>query len=318
MKIRLFLLALCLNVITVGSWAQECASAQRIVVGFSPGGGADALARILAERLSVRTGRPVIVDNRVGAAGNIASSYVAKSPPDGCTLMLTGSHHNLNPLIFARAGYQASDFSPVINVVEQPAVLVTGSSQLLQSVAQIVAYAKANPGKLSYSSSGIGSPNHIAMELFLKAAKIDMVHVPYKGAGPALADAIGGAVALSVGSAAAVQPHIASGRLKAVAQSLPKRSPLLPDVPTFAEVGYPTASTSNWIGIVAPAATPLAIRQKINNDVRAVTQEVEVRSRFATLGFAAVASSIDEFDAFLKDDERVSVRLMQDLKLKVD
>ena len=318
MKIRPFLLVACLSVVAVSSWAQDCAGPQRIVVGFSPGGGADALARVLAERLGARTGRTVIVENRTGAAGNLASSHVAKSPPDGCTLMLTGSHHNLNPLIFSHAGYQPSDFSPVINVIEQPAVLVTNPSQPLQSVAQIVEYAKANPGKLSYSSSGLASPNHIAMELFLKAAKIDIVHIPYKGAGPALNDTIGGVVALSVGSAAAVQPHIASGRLKAVAQSLPKRSPLLPDVPTFAEAGYPAGGASNWVGILAPAATPLGIRQKINNDIRGVVQEPEVRSRFATMGFTPVGSTIDEFDSFLKDDERVSRKLTQELKLKVD
>lgn len=318
MKISYLLAVLCLNVVTSGSWAQDCNGPQRIIVGFSPGGGADALARILAERLTARTGKTVIVENRVGAAGNIASSYVAKSAADGCTVMLTGSHHNLNPLIFSQAGYQPSDFSPVTNVIEQPAVLVTGSGQPLQSVAQIVAFSKANPGKLSYGSSGIASPNHIAMEFFLKAAKIEMTHVPYKGAGPALNDTIGGVVPLSVGSAAAVQPHLASGRLKAVAQSLPKRSPLLPDVPTFAEAGYPAASISNWVGILAPAATSMTIRQKINSDIRGVVQEPEVRSRFATLGFTPVANSIDEFDAFLKDDERISLRLMQELKLKVD
>lgn len=318
MKSPIFFLAFCLSIFGGAAWAQDCSGPQRIMVGFSAGGGADVLARIVAERLTVRTGRPVIVENRVGAAGNIASAYVAKMAADGCTLLLTGSHHNLNTLIFGQAGYHANDFSPVISIIEQPSVIVTASNQPLQTVAQIVGYAKANPGALSYGSSGVGSPNHIAMEYFLKAANISMVHVPYKGAGPAITDTVAGQIPFSVGSAASTQAFLASGRLKAVAQSLAKRSPLLPDVPTLAESGYPAASLSNWIGIVAPAATPLAVRQKINTDIRNIVQEPEVRTKFAALGFAPVANTIDEFDAFLKEDERSSIKLVQDLKIKVD
>ncbi len=297
--------------------AQVC-NPQRIVVGFATGGGADALARLMADRLRIRTGRTVIVENKVGGGGNIASVAVARSAPDGCTLMLTGNHHNLNPLLFDQAGYKATDFTAVAQLIESASVIVTGANSPFKTLGAAIEYARANPGKLSYGSSGIGSPNHIAMELLLKAAGVQMTHVPYRGAGPALLDTIGGVVPLTVGSVAAVEPHLMQGKLRALAVSSPKRWPSLPEVPSMAEAGFPDASNVIWNGLFGPAGMPAATRARLLGEVHAAMQEPEVRDRLKTMGLQPVFTSAAEFDAFLREDERQSKRLMDSLKLKIE
>jgi tripartite-type tricarboxylate transporter receptor subunit TctC len=314
---RFTLAAILAALIHAPALAQDCKGPQRIVFGFAAGGGGDALARAVAERLAARTGRTVIVDNRVGASGNIGSAYVAKAPPDGCTLLLTGNHHNLNTQIFSRAGYESADFAPVIQTTSSPSVLVASPSGPA-TVQALVAQARANPGKIAYGSSGIGSPNHIAMELLLKEAGVQMVHVPYRGAAPALADTVGNVLPLTVGSATATAPFIASGRLKALAVTTVRRWPTLPDVPTLVEAGYPGAVTVTWNALLAPAATPLAVREKLNAELRAVLHEPAVIEKLAGLGFEAVGGSVADLEAFLKQDEQVSRLLAQNLRLKMD
>lgn len=314
---RFFMAAVAAALLHLPVHAQDCKGPQRIIFGFAAGGGGDALTRAVAERLATRTGRTVIVENRVGASGNIGSAYVAKAAPDGCTLLLTGNHHNLNTMIFSKAGYEAADFAPVIHVASSPSVLVASPSAPA-TLQGLIAKARANPGKMSYGTSGIGSPNHIAMELLLKEAGIHMVHIPYRGAAPALADTVGDVLPLTVGSAAATAPFIASGRLKPVAVTSALRWPTLPNVPTVAEAGYPSAVNVTWNAILAPAAMPLALREKLNAELRAVLQEPAVREKLAGLGFEAVGGSVADLELFLKQDEHVSRALAQSLRLKVD
>lgn len=299
--------------------AQECPTAQRIIVGFAAGGGADQQARLLAERLAARTGRTVIVENRTGAGGNVASEFVAKAVPDGCTLMLTGNNHNINPLLYARAGYDPQkDFAAVIRTVEAPSLMSASASQPFKTVAGLVEYARANPRKLSYSSSGIGTVNHIGMELLLKAAKIEMVHIPYKGAAQALTDSVSGVVPVANGSVTASQPHVVSGKLVALSVGGSRRSAVFPDVPTIAEAGYPAATFIVWNGIFAPAGTPLAVRERLNADIRAILADKAFHDRLVANGWEPAPSTVAEFEAFLAEDYRQSRSIMQDLKLKAE
>jgi tripartite-type tricarboxylate transporter receptor subunit TctC len=316
--IRIVFIFCMLFVCPVSAWAQQCSSPIRMIVGLSAGGGLDAVARMLAQRFAERFGETMIVENKVGATGNIAAQFVAKAPHDGCTLIIRGNEHNVNPLIYSSAGYEAKDFDPVIRVLRGPAVLLAGTNQPFKTLADMVRYAKANPGKLSYGTSGIGSANHVAMELFVQAAKIDVVHVPYKGAAPALADTAGGTVPLSMGSIAAAQAFITSGKLIALAVTGPHRWPTLPDVPTLVDAGYPSAVMENWNGIFTPAGTPLPIREKLNREFRLILEEPAIRERLLVQGFEPVGGNIDDLRRFMQEDERASRELMQALKLKVD
>jgi tripartite-type tricarboxylate transporter receptor subunit TctC len=298
--------------------AQDCSGGPvRLVVGLSAGGGLDTLARILAQRLTTKFGRSAIVENKAGAGGNIGAAYVARARADGCTLLVTGNNHTINPLIYSKAGYELKDFAQVILLVEGTSVLVVNPRQPFKTLAELVNYAKANPGKLSYSSAGIGFPNHVAMELFLKTARIELVHVPYKGSGPALMSVYAGDVPVSISSAAAAIPFITSGKLRALAVSAPERSPTLPAVPTMAEAGYRDASSVTWLGIVSPAATPVAVREKLNQEFCAILEEAPIREKLREQGYEAIGGSIQDFDTFLQREERIDRKLMQEINLKV-
>jgi tripartite-type tricarboxylate transporter receptor subunit TctC len=317
-KIRIVFLVSMLLFAQPPAQAQDCAGPLGLFVGLSAGGGLDIMARLLAQRLTAKFGRSAIVENKAGAGGNIGAAYVAKAPPDGCTLLATGNNHTINPMIYPKSGYEIREFVPVIRTVEGTSVLVVNPLQSLKNLAALVDYAKANPGKLSYSSAGIGFPNHVAMELFLKAARIDLVHVPYKGSAPALTDTIAGFVPVSISSAAAALRYITSGKLRALAVSAPRRWPTLPAVPNMAEAGFRDATSVTWLGIVAPAATPLAVRTKLNREFRAILEEPEIRERLRVQGYETVGGSIQDFDRFLQEDERVTRKLMNELKLKVE
>jgi tripartite-type tricarboxylate transporter receptor subunit TctC len=311
-RVAIVMAALCL-----AQWparAQEC-NPQRIIVGFAAGGGGDSVARLVAQRLQAKHGRNVIVENRTGAGGNIAAEFVAKAPKDGCTLLLTANSHNLNPLIFKRAGYESKDFAPVTRGVIGPALLVAATNQPFKTLTELVTYAKANPGKLTYATSGIGGPNHIAMELFVKAAKLEMTHVPYRGAAPAMADTVAGVVPLSVGSVASSAPFVTAGRVVPLAVSGARRWPTLPNVPTMAEAGYPDAVLQYWTGILAPAGTPTAVLDKLNREIEAVLHEPESREALQKMGYEPEPGTVQDFARFLAEDEAASRRYVQDLKL---
>lgn len=297
--------------------AQDC-SPQRIVVGFAAGGGADAMARLVAQRLAAKNNRTVVVENRTGAGGNIAAEFVAKSRKDGCTVLLTGSSHNLNPYIYSRAGYETKDFAPLHPGITGVAVVTAAANQPFKTLGDLVAQARSNPGKIAYGTSGIGSVNHLAMEMLTKAAGVNMVHVPYKGAAPAMADTVAGIVPLSVGSAASSEAFVAAGKVVPLAVSGPRRWPTLPNVPTVAEAGFPAATYLFWTGFLAPAGTPAAVLDKLNREIDAVMQEPDSRERLLKMGYEAAHGTVQEFGKFLVEDEATYRRLAQDMKLKVE
>jgi len=269
----------------------------RMVVPFPPGGATDILARDVAQRLTEAWGQQVIVDNRPGAGGNIGSELVAKSAPDGYTLeMGTVGTHAINASLYAKMPYDhVRDFVPIILVAAVPNVLEVNPSLPVNSVTELIAYAKANPGKLNFASSGNGTSIHLSGELFKVMAGVEMTHVPYKGSAPALQDLIAGQVQLMFDNLPPSLPQIKGGKLRALAVTSATRAPALPDVPTVAEAGLPGFEASSWFGLLAPAGTPPAIVSKINAEVAAWLATPEAKEKLSKQGAAAAGGTPDDF-----------------------
>lgn len=310
---------LCAVLITpLSAFGQDCSGALRVVLGQAAGGGADTVARVLAQRVNAKYGLPVIVDNRTGAGGNIAAAFVARAPKDGCTLLLRGSDHHVNTMIYTHAGYELKDFVPITRVAYGPLVIVMHPQQPFKSLAAVVDYAKANPDKLSYAATAAGSGVHVPMELFLRVAGIRIVHVPYKGAALSLADVAGGVVPIGIGSISAAQGFVKAGKLVPLAVLSSNRWASLPDVPTMTEVGYPEANMPSWLGLFAPAGTAAPVQEQLHKEFSSVLDEPEVREGLLAHGWETAPSTIQEFSRFLQHDERVNRKLMDVLKLKVE
>jgi tripartite-type tricarboxylate transporter receptor subunit TctC len=316
--IRTFVLIYAFLIGQVTVWAQECSGPMRLVVGFSSGGGADNVARTLAKQITIKFGRTVIVENKAGAGGNIAAEYVAKAPPDGCTLIIRGNEHQLNTLIQPKPGYALRDFVPVARVTTQAVLIVANPNAAFKTVAGLIEYAKANPGKLPYGATGIGGGTHVAMELFMRATGTQMVRIQYKGGAASIVDTAAGVLPIAVTSVSVAMPLVAAGKVTPLVVTTPSRWPGLPNVPTVTEAGYPDATMVYWLGVLAPAGTPLPVREKLNREFLAVLEESSVRERMLAQGLEAAPSSLQEFDKFLRDDLRVSSKLMQEIKLKID
>jgi tripartite-type tricarboxylate transporter receptor subunit TctC len=276
----------------------------RLIVPFPPGGGNDTVARSIAEQASPALGQSIVVDNRPGAGGIIGAQEAAKAPPDGYTLFLGGvGSHAVNPNLHAKLPYDpVKDFAPITLVASAPSVLVVTPSLPARSIAEFAAYARANPGKLNYASNGNGSSSHIAAVLYETMAGVKMVHVPYKGLGPALTDLLGGRVELMFNSIVAILPHIQAGRLRALAVTSKKRSPLLPDVPALAESGLPDYEAGSWYGILAPAGTPPAIIERLHSEIIKAVRTPEVEKRLAGEGAEIIASTPEQFAAHIKTE----------------
>jgi tripartite-type tricarboxylate transporter receptor subunit TctC len=275
----------------------------KFVVPYPPGGGTDVVARIVNEPLATALGQPIIIDNRGGAAGNLGTDIVAKSPADGYTILFTLSSHTINPKLYEKLPFDVErDFVPVSLVALIPQILVVNPSVPINSVKELIAYAKANPGKLNYASVGIGSPAHIAGELFKLKTGIDMVHVPYKGGGPAVTDTIGGQVQLAFVSMPAALQHVKSGRLRAIAVASAKRSASAPDVPTIAEAGVPDYAVESWYGALVPAKTPPAIVARLNAAFVKALDNPQVKEKLFAQGAEAASSSQAEFDRMIKEE----------------
>ena len=291
----------------------------RIVVVYGAGGGLDVVTRIVADPLTRSLGRQIVVENRPGAGGNIGTEYVARSAPDGYTLMVSTNSHEMNPFIYKNPGYDPrKDFIPVIQLTGAPSVIISHPRSALQSLKDLVSTARAQPGKLTYGSAGNGSPTHIAMEMFKSAAKIDLVHVPYKTAAQANGDVVAGQNPLAMAALPPVMPHIQGGTLRALAVTTEKRFPGLADVPTIAESGYPGYSHVTWIGVFVPAGTPVAIVAKLNREIAAVVADQAVRERLMGLGADPVGKSAAEFDAMLKADYEIMSKLIPQIGVKVE
>ncbi len=275
----------------------------RVVVVYPPGGGIDILARALGQKLADVWGPPWIVDNRPGAGTTIAAGIVAKAPADGYTLLMTDVSFAITPSLYAQLPYDAmKDFAPVslLNLVTD--VLVVHPSLPANSINELIAYAKANPGKVLYASAGNGTLNHLAPEMIKSMAGIDLVHVPYKGAVAALTDVISGREQMYIGALVSTLPHIKAGRLRALAITGKQRSAVLPDLPTAAESGLPGYDVSAWYGLLAPAGTPRAIIDRLNREVRKALQAPDILQRLAADGSEPVGSSPEEFRAFIRDE----------------
>jgi tripartite-type tricarboxylate transporter receptor subunit TctC len=249
------------------------------------------------ESLAKANGQPFIVDNKPGAAAMIATAEVARAPADGYTLLMTGTNHATNPAILPKLPYETKDLVGVSLVAEGPHVLVINTQAPFGSVKELVAYAKANPEKVAYSSSGRGGTAHFTGAMFEEAAKVSLTHVPYKGAAPAVQDLLGGQVPMSFASLASINTHVKAGKLKLIATATAKRLPEYPDVPTFAELGYPSVNVSAWAGLLAPARTPKPILDKLAAQVKQALESPEFRKRVEALGMQPIGKSLKDFDA---------------------
>jgi tripartite-type tricarboxylate transporter receptor subunit TctC len=292
----------------------------RLVVTYTAGGPADIAARALAQKLAEMWGQQVVVDNRAGAGGIIGTELVAKAAPDGYTLLHgTAAGLIINPLLVKKLSYDTfRDFAPVSMVVIVPQLLVTHPALPATTLKELIALAKARPGALNYASVGIGSPNHLGMELLKSMAGVDMVHVPYKGATPAMADLIAGQVQLAFNGMASVLPQIASGKLKAIAIGSARRSPAAPDVPTVAEAGLPGFEYVAWNGNFAPAGTPTALVNRLSADIRKALAAPDVVQRLASLGSEPGGNTPAEFAAYVKADHARWARVVQTVGLKAE
>jgi len=275
----------------------------RMIVPYPPAGGTDIVARVIAEPLGQALGQPIVIENRGGAAGNVGTDAAAKAAPDGYTVLFTLSSHTINPKLYDKLPFDVEkDFAPIGLAANIPQILVANPSLPVNNVKELIAYAKANPGKLNFASVGTGSPGHIAGELFKLKAGVDMVHVPYKGGGPAVTDTLGGQVQLLFVSLPAAWQYVKSGRLKAIAVTSDKRSVAAPDVPTLVESGVPDCVVNSWYGALMPAKTPPAVIAKVSAALRKVLQTQEVKDKLLLQGAEATTDTPQEFDALIHDE----------------
>ena len=276
----------------------------RLVVPFAAGGGTDLLGRTLAQKLNEAWGHPVVVDNRAGGSGNIGTDMVAKSPPDGYTLLM-GYVGNLaiNPFLFRNLPYDSvKDFSPITLTATAPNVFVAHPSVAAKTVKEVVVLAKAKPGALNYASAGNGTVGHMVAELFKTVTDTNIVHVPYKGNGAAITDILGGQVQLMFSAPGAVINHVKSGKLRGIAVASSKRVSGLEEVPTFAEAGYSAVEATAWYGVLAPANTPKPIVSKLNSELVRIVHLPDVRERLASQGYEAASCTPEEFARLIKND----------------
>jgi tripartite-type tricarboxylate transporter receptor subunit TctC len=292
----------------------------RMIVGFPPGGGTDVVARVIGAKLQEWWGEAVAVENRPGATGTIGADAVAKSAPDGYTLLM--GHVNstgIAPNLFAKLQYDPiKDFSGVAYVGYVPNVLAVHPSVAASSVKELIALAKAKPGAMNYASSGNGSTQHLAGEMFKQLTGTDIVHIPYKGSGDAIKDLLSGTVNMNFDTMPPVLPHLQAGKLRGLAISTPRRLPQLPDVPTFAEAGITGFDVTNWYGVMAPSGTPREIVLKLNADINKAMQVPEVRARLEAVGTQLREMSAPEFDAYMKAEVSKYAKLIKDAKIRIE
>jgi tripartite-type tricarboxylate transporter receptor subunit TctC len=292
----------------------------RLIVGYPAGGAVDVSARLMAQKLTEAFGQSVIVENRPGVDGILASDLVAKSAPDGHTLAYVSAGQTMNPALHPKSlpYHPVRDFAPVSMVASGPQTLVVNPTLPVRNVKELVALAKAKPGQINFASSGTGGPMHLSGELLKTMAGIDIVHVPYKGGAPALNEVIGGQIEMTFIGAPASMPHIRSGRLRVIAVSTAKRAAALPDVPTVAEAGYPGYEVGGYYGVLGAAATPPAIVSRLHGELLKIVSQREVRERLAVFGLEVVGNTPEQFAEFIKTDVEKWTKLVQRIGLKTD
>jgi tripartite-type tricarboxylate transporter receptor subunit TctC len=290
----------------------------RLIDGFSPGGSTDIVGRLIAQKLSESFGQPVVVENRPGASGIVATEMVAKSAPDGHVALIVPLTFSVNPSLYKLPYDAARDLAPVTLVASAPLMLVVHPSVPAKSVAEFIAYAKANPGKLHFGSGGVGSTPHLAGEMLKLMAGIEATHVPYKGGGPALADLASGQIQFMLENIPSTAPYVTSGRLRALAVTDLKRSPVLPDVPTLDESGLRGYQIIGWNGLFLPGGTPPAIVGKLQAEVAKALAKADVKERLAKMGFEGVGDTPQHFAAFVQAEIAKWAKVVKDANIKVE
>ncbi len=290
-----------------------------LIVPWAPGGSTDILARLLADHLSRSLGQTVIVDNKAGASGNIGSNIVAKAKPDGYTLLVGSmSTHAMNPALFAQMPFESvDDFTPISLVAFVTNTLVINPALPVNNVAELIAYAKANPGKLNFATAGAGSTNHISAVLFELAGGVQMTHIPYKGGAPAVLDTVSGQTQVLFGAGTQTLPHVKSGKLKLLAVTESARSPQLPDTPTVAET-LPGYELAVWYGAFGPKGLPRDITDRLNAEINKIVTLPEVREKMSAIGVEVVTSTPESFAKTLKQDTAKYTKLIRDLKISAE
>ncbi len=274
----------------------------RLIVGFPPGGAADILGRIAAQQLTDGLGQQVVVDNRGGAGGLIATEIAAKGNPDGYSLLFTSIPHVINPYLYRKVNYDAlKDFAPVIQFVAVPLMMASHPALPAASVKELIAHAKAKPGDINYGSAGSGSSSHLAMELFKSMAHVDLVHIPYKGTGPLIIDMLSGQIKVTIASAVPLSPQVKGGRLKGLAVTSPRRSPAFPELPAIAEA-VPGYEVVNWFGILAPAGAPKSAIARINAELNRALKSPELVKLLNARGADPVGGSPEDFSKVIRTD----------------
>ena len=309
-RLKLLVLALSLAVPLPGLSQPFPAKPVRIVVPFPPGGGADALARLVAPQLAEIWKQPVAVENRPGASGHIGADFVAQAQADGTTLLMSSTA--------SLTEKNVAQFAPVTLVSASPYVVTASLKTPVASIRELIALAGANPGKLSYASSGAGAASHLSAELFKSMAGVDLLHVPYKGTGQALTDLLAGQVDLLFAPSQTVIQHVRAGKLRALATTGARRTATLPDLPTVAESGLPGYEALGWFGVLAPAATPRPIVEQLSADANRVLADPDVRSRMIALGADPRGNTPEEFARFIRDDQAKWAQLMRDAGIRPD
>ena len=290
----------------------------RLVVGFPPGGAADILGRIAAQQLTAVLGQQVVVDNRGGAGGLIATEIAVKAAPDGYTLLFTSIPHVINPHLYRKVNYDAiRDFTPVIQFVAVPLMMAAHASLPANSVKELIAYAKAHPGQINYASAGSGSSSHLAMELFKTMAGVDLVHIPYKGTGPLLTDLIAGQVKLTIASAVPLAPPVKAGRLRGLAVTSPARSAAFPELPAVAET-VPGYEVVNWFGILAPSGTPQAVVARVNTALSKALRSPDLVRTLNARGADAAGGTPEAFGKVIKADFAKWGKVVRESGARVD
>jgi len=292
----------------------------RFIIGFAPGGASDTMVRLIGARLSENLGQPVVIDNRPGAGGNIAAEIVARNSPDGYTLLL-GNNGILavNVSLYPKIGFDpVKDFAPVVLIASQPNILVVHPSLPVQTLKDLVALAKSKPGQLNYASPGGGTTGHLAAELFKRMAGVDMVIVPFKGGGPAIVAVLSGECQFTFATSLSVQPHIKSGRVRALAVTTARRSASFPELPTVAEAGVPGFEATTWHGVVVPASTPQTVIARLNSEFNAILQTAEMRERLTTLGSEIIGGSPKQLGDYVRKEIPIWARVIKDSGARVD
>lgn len=291
----------------------------RVIVGQGPGGATDIVARSLAQKMSDNLGQPMVVDNRTGAAGSIAATLAAKANPDGYTVLVVPRAYAISPSLYKHLPYDPlKDLKPVTQIAEAPSIVLVNPGVPARSVRELIGLARAKPNQFNFGSGGIGSASHLAAELFLSMAKIEMVHVPFKGTGPALTEAVGGRVQMVIGSIVSGLPHVRTGRLRALAVTSVKRAACMPELETVTEAGVTDYKYTNWYGIVVPAGTPRRLIIKLQSESVKALNDSKFKAILAVDCAEVVGSTPDKFESFLKSEIMQSANIIRSRGIRVE